>query len=264
MTRIADYELGEWLGDGNHGSFYRTRPPPRLGVDHDLIAIKVIDGRATDDEFRRFENELRIFASVRSPYLVGLLDAGHDGGRLYYAMEYFPRGSLGQPTEPPDRPTVFRAVADAARGAHALHEVGVAHRDIKPDNVMLVDGGGRLSDLGLAQVLNPGQTVTGRGPIGSIEYMEPGMVRGEQASRASDVWALGATLHKALCGRSVFGEIPTADVLSALRHILQTEPQVDPSLPGDVAAVIRQCLAAAEERPATAEELADRIEALTT
>ncbi len=139
----------------------------------------------------------------------------------------------------------------------------MAHRDIKPANVMLTEDGGKLSDLGLAQVLNPGQTVTGFGPIGAIEYMEPGVVRGDPASRASDIWALGATLHKALAGVSVFGEIPTDDVLSALRHVLNTEPVVSGSLDDGPRRVIAACLAQApEDRPGTAMELAEQLEVL--
>lgn len=265
MRQIADYRLEELLGEGNHGRFYKAAPPPRLRSDEEWVAVKVLDGQAVEDEFRRFENELRLFASVRSPYLVELLDAGQHLGALFYVTRFYPLGSLAAPTRPVETPDVVRAVADAARGAHALHEVGVAHRDIKPSNVMLVEGGGRLGDLGLAQVLNPGQTVTGRGPIGAIEFMEPGVVRGEKASRSSDVWALGVTLHKALTGRSVFGSIPDRDVLSALRHILNATPEVAAELPEALAGVIGRCIAPAhQDRPATAAELADELEALAS
>ncbi len=263
MTRIADYELGESLGRGNHGRYYKAAPPARLNLDIAVVAVKVLDQHAGDDEFRRFANELKLFASVRSPHLVRLYDAGHQEGILFYALEYFPLGSLATPARELSAAEVLRAVAGAARGAHALHEVGVAHRDIKPANVMLTDDGGKLSDLGLAQVLNPGQTVTGFGPIGAIEYMEPGVVRGEPASRASDVWALGATLHKALSGASVFGDIPTDDVLTALRHVLTTTAEVSPGLEGGLREVIESCVAAApEDRPGTAIELAERLEVL--
>ncbi len=263
MTRIADYELGAPLGRGNHGRFYKAVPPARLGLDVEAVAVKVLDQHAGDDEFRRFANELRLFASIGSPYLVRLFDAGQQAGTLWYVTEYFPRGSLADPVEPPSEAEIIRAVAHAARGAHALHEVGVAHRDIKPANVMLTDGGGKLSDLGLAQVLNPGQTVTGFGPIGAIEFMEPGVVRGEPASRASDVWALGATLHRALSGHSVFGAIPTDNVLAALRHVLNTTPVCQSELDSGLRDVVERCLAESPaDRPPTAAALADELEAL--
>lgn len=257
MRRIADYELIDKLGSGNHGEYFSARPPDRLGLDVDRVALKVLAINATDDAFRRVANELQLFASVQCEQLVTLHDAGQQSGRLFYAMEYFPLGSLAKPTSVLTRTAVLRAVADAARAAHALHESGVAHRDIKPANVMLVDGGAKLSDLGLAQILSPGQTVTGIGPIGSIEYMEPGVVLGENAGRASDIWALGVTAHRSLTGHSVFGEIPSGELIAALRHILQTEPVLhDGLLPAD-AAVIEACLRPDRaDRPSTAAEIA--------
>ena len=84
----------------------------------------------------------------------------------------------------------------------------MVHRDIKPANILLDNGHGKLSDLGLAQMLTPGMTMTGVGPVGSIEYMEPDVIWGERAARASDVWSLGLTLHRVVTGAGVFGTIP--------------------------------------------------------
>ena len=263
MAQIADYTLVTEFGVGNHGRFYKAPTPPRLGLDVEWVAVKVLDKNASEDDYRRFANELRLFASIDSPYLVDLLDAGQQAGTLYYSMPYFPLGSLAAPTRELSEAEKIRAVAHAARGAHALHEVGVAHRDIKPGNVLLHDDGAVLSDLGLAQVLNPGQTVTGTGPIGSIEFMEPGRVRGDPASRASDIWEIGVTLHRVLSGRSVYGDIPANDILSALRHILHMEPEVDEELPDAQRDVIVHCVQRApEDRPGTAEQVAELLESL--
>ena len=263
MKRVADYELGRVIGQGAHGTFYLAAAPERLGVDADHVAVKVLDRLATDDDFRRFGNELQLFASVDSPYLAPLLDAGHQEGTLFYVTEYFPLGSLEEPTEPISRDDALRAVAHAARGAHALHEVGVAHRDIKPANVLLRQDGAVLGDLGLAQVLDPGLTATGTGPIGPIEFMDPAVARGATAGRATDIWALGAVLHHALTGESVFRDIPTDSVLAALRHILDTPPRIEPDVDPVARSLIVQCVSAdVEQRPATAEVLADHIEAL--
>ena len=99
-----------------------------------------------------------------------------------------------------DRATVITAVADAARAAHSLHEAGIVHRDINPDNVLLAADGGRLADLGLAQVLQPGVAVTGIGRVESVEYIDPVVLGGGQPSRLTDVYGLGMTLHRALSG----------------------------------------------------------------
>ena len=115
---------------------------------------------------------------------------------------------------------VLAAVADAARAAHALHEAGIAHNDIKPGNVMLHDGHAKLSDLGLSQLLTPGLTITGLGSTGSVEYLDPAVIRGEMPGRATDIFALGATLHRALTGTGLYGDLPTDNTMLAMRRVL--------------------------------------------
>lgn len=259
---IADYELLQPLGQGANGRFYLARPPERLALDQQ-VAVKVVSGPIGEDPFRRVVNELRIFASVDSGHLVTLYDAGQEDGTLYYAMQYYPEGSLAAPVRPLDGPGVLRAVAGAARGAHDLHEAGVAHRNIKPGNILLADGGAKLSDLGLAKFMRPGQTVTRSGAVGDVEYLEPGIIRGERATRASDIWALGATLNRALTGRPIYPGLNDADILASLRRVLNERPTVDPAIPAGPAAVIASCLAAdPADRPATAADLAQQLEDL--
>jgi serine/threonine protein kinase len=266
---IADYRFIERLGEGNHGTFWLARPPERLRLTVDFVAVKTLVQQAGPQDFSRMANELRVYAAVDSPYLVRILDAGHQEGRLYYATDYHLDGSLAMPARPMGHSEVMLAVADAARGAHALHEAGIAHRDIKPGNVLLCPTGepggvrARLGDLGLAQILNPGQTVTGIGPVGTIEYLAPEQVQGHKASRASDVWALGVTLHRALTGRGVYDDFPVTSLLDALRHVTGNRPVIDDELDREVSDVIGRCL---DENPGyrypTAADLADALQAL--
>ncbi|WP_432559493.1 serine/threonine-protein kinase [Granulicoccus sp. GXG6511] len=227
MRRIADYEFVRELGSGNYGTYWVARTPPRLAVADEFCAVKVLAAQASGDAFKRMVNELKLFASAQSDCLVKLFDAGHEDGQLFYAAQYHPRGSLAEARGLTDE-EVVRAVADAARGAHALHELGVAHRDIKPANILLTGSTpvAVLSDLGLAQRLSPGQTVTGLGPIGTLAFMEPGVARGLPAGRASDIWGLAATLQSALTGVDPFPALPGTSLVHALQHLLNTPPTV--------------------------------------
>lgn len=259
---IADYVFVRSLGQGNQGEFFLAVPPARLGVDAEFVAVKVLIGETSDDTFRRATRELRAFASVESPYLIKVYDAGQDAGRFFYCMAYFPRGALAAPATPLAPGEIRRAVAEAARAAHALHEGGIVHQGIKPKNILLGEDHAYLSDLGLAQLLAPGQTVTGLGPIGEVEYLDPAILLGKRGSRASDIWSLGATLHRALTGTSVYGELP-AQPLLAIRTMLSRRPTLSPALSPAEAALIASCFAEdPADRPPTAQALAEAIEQL--
>jgi serine/threonine protein kinase len=266
MDRIADYRFIRPLGQGSSGMFFLAETPARLRIPDPHVAVKVVDVRGDQGTSRRIQRELRTFASVRSPLLVTLHDAGQVGDHFYYAMEHLPSGSLEAPARPLDRREILAVVADAARAAHELHEAGLAHRDIKPGTIMVGDRGGKLADLGLLHALSPGQTITGMGGmsgIGSVEYVDPAVLRGERASRASDIWALGVTLHRVLTGRSVFGELPERDPLLAVRRVLSTPPTLDERLSREEADTISACLEPdLGARLRRASDVADRLDAL--
>lgn len=264
VRTIADYELIEELSDGNYGTFWRARTPARLAVDDDFVAVKVLHERGGVDAYARMVNELRVYKAVGSPYLLPIYDAGHESGTIFYAARYSTRGDLGRHRGSLTTRQRLAAVATAARAAHALHEAGVAHRDIKPPNILLFDDGAKLGDLGLAQILDPTQTNTGLGPLGSLAHQAPEMARGERAGRASDVFALGVTLHTALIGHTVFPALLGLGLVEALKFMLRPEVEVHPDLSPAAAAVIQRCAEyEPEDRYLTALELAEAIDELT-
>ncbi len=254
---VADYEFVSEGTQGANGTFYLAVPPARLGLDAELVAVKVITGVTQDDAIRRGARELRAFAAVESPHLIRLFDAGQDGPNLYYSMEYSPLGSLAQPARPLERHEVIDAVADAADAAHALHEAGLAHRNIQPSTVMLHEAGAKLADLGLAQTLTPGQTATGVATIEYIEYLDPASLGGESPSRATDIFSLGATLHRALTGTGLYGVVPTNQPLLAVRRVLSSTPQVSDMLDESDRHIIERAIDVdLTERYGSADELA--------
>lgn len=261
MQRIADYEIIQPLGEGSQGEAWLAKTPSRLGIDDEVVAIKTVTHAASDDDFERVADHLLIYASLESPYLASLYDFGQQGGILYFAGEYFSGGSLARPARPFGRADVLRAVANGARGANELHDAGIAHRAIRPGNILVDNEKAKLGDLGLTQILNPGQTVASQGQVGAVEFIPPEVIQGQSSSRASDVWAIGATLHKVLTGQPMYPNLPTNSLIAALRHILNNRPAMGDALRNGERHIIEACVAAdPAERPATAEALATAIE----
>ena len=263
MDGIADYEFVHLLGEGSYGAVWLARCPDRLGLGVDQVAVKVLGHNAGEADFDRLHQQLRRYCSLSSPRLVTLYDVGQQGTKLYYAGEYFPDGSLAQPARPFTRASVLAAVADAALAAHTLHEAGIAHRSIKPGNILIDGTSAKLGDIGLSQVLTPGQTITGVDQIGTIEFLAPELIQGQPASRATDVWALGATLHRVLTGRPIYPAVPDDSQLEALRYMLNERPTLNETLRDDEQAVVGRALNAdPHDRPATAMEFAKSVSEL--
>jgi serine/threonine protein kinase len=261
LTRVADYEITAPLAEGNHGAFFLARPPARLGLTDDVVVVKVMTG-AHDGAHRHLVRELRAFTAAESPFLVPLFDAGQAGDVFFYSMRYFPRGSLADASASMTLGERIRAVADAAEAAHALHEIGLTHRDIRPGNILVHDGGACLADLALAIEADESAAMTTLASIDAVGYVDPAYLRGDPPSRATDVFSLGAVLHEMVTGTPIYPDLP-ADPLLAMRAALRSSPRIDPSVnpgPGDV---LRRCLSARlEERPTTALALAEELRTL--
>jgi eukaryotic-like serine/threonine-protein kinase len=260
MHQIGDYEIIQALGEGSQGQFWLARTPPRLEIADETVAIKTLNHAATDDDFGRLADHLRRYAAIESPHLVELFDVGQQGSILYMAGRYRDGGSMAQPSRPLSRVEVLRSVGRAALGAHALHEAGMPHRSIRPGNILLGEDGARLGDIGLSQLLSPGLTIAGASRVTTIEYLAPELIQGQQASRASDIWALGATLHRALTGAAFYPSMPTESLVAALRHILNVRPTLNDALRNPELQIVESAVTAVPaDRPGTAEEFAAAV-----
>ena len=261
LEGIGDYAFVSEIGHGTNGRYFLADAPSRLGIDDAQVVVKVLMGQKAD-ALEDLARELKVFAAVKSPYLTSLYEGGQQGEECFIAMEYHPMGSLANPKHPLQRDEILRAVRDAARGAHDLHEAGIVHRDIQPSNVLLSEHGAKLSDFDTAQILQPGVTLTGSSSqVQAAEFMDPAVILGNAPSRASDIWSLGATLHRALTGVSIWGEIPDDPTL-AVRFVLNGQPRLHDELSADDAELLKPCLALDPvDRYKTAAELADRIDA---
>ena len=120
-----------------------------------------------------------------------------------------------------------------------------------------------LGGLDLARAMMGGGSVTSMGTLGSVAYIDPGVIRGDQQSRASDIYSLAATLHHGLTGQPLYVDLPIGDPVLAIRTVLRSKPRLDPSLSSAETELITACIDPdPAARPSTAEELAHLVAAL--
>lgn len=259
---IADYRIVRALGAGSHGISYLAVPPERLALRIEHVALKVFSNPVGEDAYHRGVRELRTFCEVRSPNLLRLYEAAL-GDQFMYSMDYLAGGSMAAPAMPLQREQALAVLEGAARGAHDMHEAGLVHGDIKPANVMIggdQDGPiGVLSALGLARVITAATAVSGVGSSATLEFADPDMLVGQAPSRATDLWALGATIHRTLTGEGLYGELPDMQPLVAIRTVQSTKPELSAALSAAERDLVSECLAPHSDRFRTAAELADRI-----
>jgi serine/threonine protein kinase len=178
---------------------------------------------------------------------------------VYLASEYPSGGRLGEQRSGLDLPSRVHAVAAAARGAHALHEAGIAHGAINLNTVVLTERGAALAPPPVD--LRPG-LVTRITDWRDFVTLDPDLLCGEAPGRASDIWALGATLHLAASDRPLFHGIDGDEPVTAVQRVLFTRPDVDPELHPELAETVAACLDPdPDARPATAAEVAERLTA---
>jgi len=274
-TRFGAYEILHELKSGGMGSVLlaRRRGP---GAFEQLVAIKTIlpEYAATPAVRAMFLDEAAILARTHHPGIATVHDFGEEGATLYMAMEYVAGISMRDVIEHAPPPIVIaRAIVEACRGLHAAHELrdlsgaplGLIHRDISPDNLMLgFDGHVKVIDFGIALVKNRQAPVTEFGSLkGKPPYMSPEQVKNETLDRRSDVWAAGVVLWELLTQKPLFG----GDSIYAVAMAVQEQVIVPPSqaigepLPLGLDAVVMNAL---ERDPArrtqTAADLAEQLE----
>lgn len=264
---LGSYRLEEQIGEGAMGCVFRAR---RVGSD-EQVALKIVRVQlAADDRYRqRFLHEARAAAAVQHRHLVDVLEAGEVEGRQYLAMRLVHGRVLERHISdggPMPVAEIVRIATELGGALDALHAVGLIHRDIKASNILLdEDNGGAaaLTDFGLAkgtgyaELTRPGQI------LGTLDYLAPERIRGEQATAASDIYALGCVVYECVAGRPPFASKAMMEV--AFAH-LQEEPgdcgAGRSDLPARFGAAVNAALAKdPAERPASAQAYAELLRA---
>jgi eukaryotic-like serine/threonine-protein kinase len=274
ISRFGAYEILHELSRGGMGEVLlgRRRGP---GTFEQLVAIKTIRPEYANAAAVRamFLDEAAILARLNHPGVATVHDFGEQAGTLYMVMEYVAgvsfRSLIGR--MPPA--VAARAIAEACRGLHAAHELrelggqqlGLVHRDISPDNLMLgFDGHVKVIDFGIALIKNRQAPVTEFGTVkGKPPYMSPEQVKNEAMDRRSDVFSLGVVLHELLTGAPLFD----GDSIYAIAIAVQAQEIRPPShvlgreLPLGLDAVVMNALDRDRAcRTPTAAALAEQLE----
>ncbi len=260
------YELGDRLGSGGMSNVYRA-------TDRTLertVAVKVLAEHLSDDErfVARFRREALAVAKLIHPNIVQVYDTGIDEGRHYIVMEFVDGRSGAQILQrqgPIDPAIAAEAGMQACAGLDYAHRRGIIHRDVKPGNLMIVGGpvgGGemtvKLTDFGIARAIEQTRITQVGSVVGTAAYLAPEQVRGEEATPATDVYALGVVLYQFLTGRLPYEGSSLAEL--AVRQ--QNERPLPPSTYNDEVpetlggAVLRALEGDPARRYASAEELA--------
>lgn len=258
--RIAGCLLEAVIGQGGMGRVYRA-VHEGLGKN---VAVKVLNTAlvANTTFVERFLREARAAAQLDHPNVVRILNAGEEGGRHFIVMEMVEGENLRTRLRREGRLERGEALRVATSVAHALaaaHDMGLVHRDIKPDNIMISeDGDVKVADFGLARQVAGGGDITGDGmACGTPPYMSPEQIAGHPVDGRSDLYSLGIVFYECLAGRRPFN---AHDLLGWLECHTRLEPEplrrsVN-DLPEELAEVVMRLLAKRmEDRYADAHEL---------
>src|SRR5437016_3814974 len=252
QVKLGRYEVVRELGKGAMGIVYLAKDP-LIGR---LVALKTIRPAAHSDddetkEFRqRFIREAQAAGILNHPNIVTVHDIGQDDtGTSFIAMEYVEGQNLkeilaqGRALSYDQIGDIIAQVADALDFAHSK---GIVHRDVKPANIILLDGGrAKITDFGIAKIASSVANLTSTGQfLGTPNYMAPEQIKGAPVDGRTDIFSLGICLYECLTRRKPFG----GDSLTSISYKIVHEPfpplnEINPQIPVGFEEVVAKCLA---------------------
>jgi len=258
-TEVGGCLLERVIGRGGMGIVYRGRD---LALDRP-VAVKLVAAEHSGDPGvrSRFEREARLMAAIDHPNVIPVYGAGEQDGHLYLVMRYVNGTDLRRLLAEHGRLDPVRAtliVEQVGRALDAAHERGLVHRDIKPANVLLSDNHAYLTDFGITRLIDERTRTTDSGEvIGTLDFMSPEQLRGEETDARSDVYSLGCVLYACLTGGSPFHRpTPAATILAHLEDRPAPVSSEAPGVPRRFDPVLARALA---KRPRDRYQSAGRL-----
>ena len=245
--KISDrYQIIKSIGEGGMANVY-------LAYDTILdrnVAVKVLRGDlATDEKFvRRFQREALSASSLSNPNIVEVYDVGEDNGEYYIVMEYVEGKHLKKIKKKRGKltvPEVVDIVLQITSGLSVAHDSYIIHRDIKPQNILILDNGlVKITDFGIAVAMNATQLTQTNSVMGSVHYLPPEQASGKGATLQSDIYSIGILMYELLTGKLPFKGDNAVEI--ALKHLKEPMPSIRdeyPEIPQSVENIILKATA---------------------
>ena len=240
------YEIRKLIGEGGMANVY-------LGYDTILerdVAIKVLRGDLADDEkfVRRFRREAQSASLLNHPNIVQIYDVGEDDGNFYIVMEFINGQTLKQLIKKRGKlsvPEVVDIMAQLTDGLAHAHDSYIIHRDIKPQNIMILDDGMvKITDFGIAMAINASDLTQTNSVMGSVHYLPPEQASGKGSTIKSDIYSLGIMMYEMLAGVMPFrGETAVEIAMKHLKNPIPSIMKANDTVPQSVENIILKATA---------------------
>ena len=230
--KISDrYQIIKSIGEGGMANVY-------LAYDTILdrnVAVKVLRGDLANDEkfVRRFQREALSASSLSNPNIVEVYDVGEDNGEYYIVMEYVEGKHLKALLKKRGKltvPEVIDITLQITNGLSVAHDSYIIHRDIKPQNILILENGMiKITDFGIAVAMNATQLTQTNSVMGSVHYLPPEQASGKGATLQSDIYSIGILMYELLTGKLPFRGDNAVEI--ALKHLKEPMPSIRDEIP---------------------------------
>ena len=258
------YEIVKAIGEGGMANVYLAKDT----ILERNVAVKVLRGDLSSDEkfIRRFQREALSVSNLSHPNIVEVYDVGEEDGQYYIVMEYIEGKTLKQLINKRGAltlPEVIDIMSQLTAGLAHAHDAYIVHRDIKPQNIIIMDNGEvKITDFGIAVAMNATQLTQTNSVMGTVHYLPPEQANGKTATVKSDIYSLGILMYELLTGSVPFKGDNAVEI--ALKHMKEKLPSIrkqNPLIPQSIENIIlKACAKNPRNRYDSVQQMHDDLE----